>query len=130
MVVLGSPKTVLLVDKQVKGLVYLAKPLRMAGFQTLYSMTGSGAIKSIKENAPDLVVLEVDLSDMDGIDVVKAVRENTERAQARFIAISAYPHMKAKCLDNGCDGFFQKPVKLLDFVSQVRKLTKATAKHW
>jgi CheY-like chemotaxis protein len=69
------PKTVLLVDKQPKEIEYLTKGLAMAGFVVTVTRTGAGAIKSVKEHACDVVLLDIDLSDMDGIDVVKAIRE-------------------------------------------------------
>jgi two-component system, sensor histidine kinase len=123
-VMLDKPKTVLLVDKQPNEIVYFTKQLAIAGFAISVKQTGSGAIKSIKEHASDVVLLEIDLSDMDGIDVVKAIRENPERAKTPIIAISAFPYMKARCLDNGCNAFIQKPVKALQLITQLRKLTR------
>lgn len=121
---LQNRKTVLLVDKQPKEIVYFTKQLAMAGFAILFNRTGAGAIKSVKEHAPDAVLLEIDLSDMDGIDVVKAIRGDPERARTPIIAISVFPYMKARCLDSGCNGFLQKPIKALDLITQLRKLTK------
>ena len=123
-VALEKPKTVLLVDKQPKEIIYLTKGLAMAGFAVSINRTGAGAIKSVKEHACDVVLLDVDLSDMDGIDVVKAIRENPERAQTPIIAISAFPYMKARCMDNGCNGFIQKPVKTIELIAHLRKLTR------
>jgi CheY-like chemotaxis protein len=96
----------------------------MAGFAISVNQTGAGAIKSIKEHAYDVVLLEIDLSDMDGIDVVKRFGKTRGRAQTPIIAISAFPYMKARCMDNGCNGFIQKPVKALELIMQLRKLTK------
>jgi CheY-like chemotaxis protein len=123
-VMLEKPKTVLLVDKQPNEIVYFTRQLAIAGFAISVNQTGAGAIKSIKEHASDVVLLEIDLSDMDGIDVVKAIRENPERAQTPIIAISAFPYMKARCMDNGCNAFIQKPVKALELITQLRKLTR------
>ena len=117
-------KTVLVVGKQPKEIAYLTKPLTIAGYAMLLARTGAGAIKSIKEHAADVVLLEIDLSDIEGIDVVKAIRENPMRAGTLIIAISAFPYMKARCLDIGCNGFIQKPIKALDLLTQLRKLTK------
>jgi CheY-like chemotaxis protein len=121
---LGKPITVLVVHKQPKEIVYLTKVLASAGFTISVNRTGAGAIKSIKEHACDVVLLDIDLSDMDGIDVVKAIRENPRRTQIPIIAISAFPYMKAKCMDNGCNGFIQKPVKALELIRQLRKVNR------
>ncbi len=120
----GKTKTVLVVGKQPKEIAYLSKHLSIAGYSILLARTGAGAIKATKEHAPDIVLLEIDLSDMEGVDVVKAIRENPARAGTPIIAISAFPYMSAMCLDYGCNGFIQKPIKALELLTQLRKLTK------
>jgi CheY-like chemotaxis protein len=123
-VAVGESTTVLVVGKQPKEIAYLTKHLTIAGYAILVARTGAGAIQSTKEHAPDVVLLEIDLSDMEGIDVVRTIRENPTRAGTSIIAISAFPYMKARCLDSGCNGFIQKPIKALDLLTQLRKLTK------
>ena len=123
-VVFVKPKTVLVVGRQPKEIAYFTKQLTIAGLAISFARTGAGAIKSIKEHAPDVVLLQIDLSDMEGLDVVKATRENPDRAATPIIAISAFPYMKARCLDSGCNGFIQKPIKALDLITQLRKLTR------
>ena len=68
-VAFGKSKTVLVVGKQAKEIAYLTKHLSIAGYAILLARTGAGAIKTTKEHAPDVVVLEIDLSDMEAIDV-------------------------------------------------------------
>ena len=100
------------------------KTLVYPGLCFLLARTGAGAIKVIKEHAPDVVLLEIDLSDMEGIGVVRAIREKPLRAGTPTIAISAFPYVRVMCLDNGCDDFIKKPIKALDLLTQLRKLTK------
>jgi two-component system, sensor histidine kinase len=123
-VAVGKSKTVLVVGKQPNEIAYLTKHLSIAGYTILFARTGAGAIKTTNEHAPDIVLLEIDLSDMDGIDVVRMIRENPVRGRTPIMAISAFPYMKARCLDSGCNGFIQKPIKALDLLTQLRKLTK------
>jgi CheY-like chemotaxis protein len=123
-VAVGKSKTVLVVGKQPNEIAYLTKHLSIAGYAILFARTGAGAIKTLNEHAPDVVLLEIDLSDMDGIDVVKTIRENPVRARTPIMAISAFPYMKARCLDSGCNGFIHKQIKALDLLTQLRKLTK------
>jgi len=120
----GKSKTVLLVGKQPTEIVYLTKHLSLAGYAILLARTGAGAIKTTKEHALDVVLLDLDLSDMDGIDVVSVIRENPMRAKIPIIGISAFPYMKARCLDKGCNGFIQKPIKALELITKLRTLTK------
>jgi two-component system, sensor histidine kinase len=98
----------------------------VAGYAILLARIGAGAIKTTKEHALDLVLLEIDLSDIEGVDVVRAIRENPVRAGTPIIAISAFPYMGVICLDKGCNGFIQT-TKALDILTQLRKLTKGQA---
>ena len=70
--VFEKTKTVLVVGKQPKEIAYLTKRLSIAGYASLLARTGAGAIKATKEHAPDVVFLEIDLPDMEGVDVVRA----------------------------------------------------------
>ena len=121
----GKSKTVLVVGKQPKEIAYITRHLSIAGYAILLARNWRRRHKGHKEYAPDVVLLEIDLSDMEGIDVVRAIRENRGRAGTPIIAISAFPYMRVMCLDNGCNGFIQKPIKALDFIAQLRKLTQA-----
>jgi len=87
-VAVGESTTVLVIGKQPKEIAYLTKHLTIAGYAILVARTG--AIQSTKEHAPDVVLLEIDLSDMEGIDVVRTIRENPTRAGTSIIAISAF----------------------------------------
>jgi adenylate cyclase len=120
----ADKKNVLIVDKQPKEIAYLEKQLTMAGFAVRSTRTGAGAIRNVEERAPDVMLIEIDLSDMSGTDVVKTIRENPARALTPIIAISALPHMRDRCLDAGCDDFMQKPLKILDLVARARKLSR------
>jgi adenylate cyclase len=120
----SDKKNVLIVDKQPKEIAYLEKQLTMAGFAVRSTRTGAGAIRNVEERAPDVMLIEIDLSDMSGTDVVKTIRENPARALTPIIAISALPHMRDRCLDAGCDDFMQKPLKILDLVARARKLSR------
>jgi DNA-binding response OmpR family regulator len=88
-------KTVLVVGKQPKEIAYLTKHVAIAGHASLLARTGAGAIKDTKEHPPDAVLLEIDLSDMEGVDVVRATGENPARARTPIIATSPFPYMRA-----------------------------------
>jgi CheY-like chemotaxis protein len=84
-VAFGKSKTVLVVGKQPKEIAYLTKHLSIARYEILLARTGAGAIKATKEHAPDVVLLEIDLSDIDGIDVMRAIRENPGEQEHRSL---------------------------------------------
>jgi DNA-binding response OmpR family regulator len=66
----------------------------------------------VKEHACDVVLLDIDLSHMDGIDVVKAIRKNPQRSQTPIIAISALPYTKPGAWITDAMTLFRSPSKL------------------
>src|SRR5262245_60254988 len=71
---------------------------------------------------PDLILLEVELADMNGLRFVSAIRRNPEADQVPIVAMSAFPHLKSRCLERGCDDFLLKPVKMIDLIARIKKL--------
>jgi CheY-like chemotaxis protein len=116
-----TAKTILLVDNQPKETAALRKQLEFAGFKTQVAHTGTGAINKIEEQPPDVVLLEVSLSDMDGLEVVSFIRNDSNTCRIPVLAMSAFHHMRDRCLQGGCDDFFQKPIRILDLVAGIRK---------
>jgi DNA-binding response OmpR family regulator len=109
--------TSLLVDNQPRETTALRRQLEFAGFKTQVAHTGTGAINKIEEQPPDLVLLEVSLSDMDGL----VIRNDSNTHRIPVLAMSAFHHMRDRCLQGGCDDFFQKPIRILDLVAGIRK---------
>jgi two-component system response regulator MprA len=114
-------KTVLIVDNQPRETAALRKQLAFAGFKTEIATTGAGAIKIVEEHPPDIVLLEASLSDLDSVEVVTFIRSDVRTCRLPVLAMSVFPHMKGRCLKGGCDDFLQKPIKILDLVSRIRK---------
>jgi CheY-like chemotaxis protein len=119
-----AEKTILLVDNQPRETAALRKQLEFAGFKTQVAHTGTGAINKIEEQPPDVVLLEVSLSDMDGLEVVSFIRNDSKTLRIPVLAMSAFHHMRDRCLQGGCDDFFQKPIRILDLVAGIRKFLR------
>ena len=92
-----------------------------SGFKTHVAHTGTGAINKVEEQPPDLVLLEVSLSDIDALEVVSFIRNDSKNCLIPVLAMSAFPHMKERSLRGGCNDFFQKPIKIVDLVARIRK---------
>jgi CheY-like chemotaxis protein len=120
----ATKKTILLVDNQPREMAALRKQLEFAGFKTQVAHTGTGAINKIEEQPPDIVLLEVSLSDMDGLEVVSFIRNDSKTHRIPVLAMSAFHHMRDRCLRAGCDDFFQKPIRILDLVAGIRKAVR------
>ena len=118
---IDTEKTILIVDNQPKEAATLRRQLEFAGFKTQVAYTGTGAINKIQEQPPDVVLLAVSLSDIDALEVVSYIRNDSRNCLIPVLAISSVPHMKDRFLQGGCNDFFEKPIKILDIVVRIRK---------
>ena len=117
----NAGKYVLIVDNQPTETAQLERQLRYLGLNVRVAKTGAGALKRLEERTPDLVLLEVSLSDMDGLEVVEFMRSDPKTYRIPVIAMSALPHNRDRCLQSGCDEFIQKPFRLIELAVRLRK---------
>ncbi len=114
-------KTVLIVEKQPNQTQLLVRQVLFAGLNPVVAVTGEGGLKKLAEQRPDLILLELDLSDMDGLDFISALRRRPEADGIPIIGMSVLPHMRAASLNGGCNDFLLKPVKMIELMSRLRK---------
>ena len=115
---------VLIVDDAVDNREAYAEYLRYKGFRTLEAATGAQAIAIARLNSPDLVLLDLRLPDIDGLDVCRQIRSAGELALTKIIAVSArvFPEDVASALESGCNAFLQKPCPPDDLVREMERL--------
>jgi two-component system cell cycle response regulator DivK len=113
---------VLIVDDNEKNLTLARDVLRAAGFRTLDAATGAGALTLAAGHLPDLVLLDLRLPDMDGLDVARELRDGTRTRGIPIVALSALRlsgdggELRAA----GFAGYLEKPISVRAFPDQVR----------
>jgi CheY-like chemotaxis protein len=85
------------------------------------AVTGEGGLNKVTEQRPHLILLELDLSDMAGLDFVSTLRQRPEADKIPIIGMSVFPHMRAPSLTGGCNDFLLKPVKMIELMGLLRK---------
>lgn len=114
-------KTVLIVEKQPNYTQQLVKQVMFAGLTPIVAVTGEGGFRKAIEFRPDLILLELDLTDMDGLELVELLKERPIVDQIPIVAMSIFSYMKFAALYEGCDDFLKKPVKMIDLMTHVRR---------
>jgi PleD family two-component response regulator len=121
-------KTVLIVEKRPNYTQSLVNQILSAGFKPVVAITAEGGLRKAKECHPDLILLEVELPDRDGLRFVSEIRRSPEADRIPIIAMSALPHLKPRCLELGCDDFLLKPVRMIDLIARIRKFLHSDPK--
>ena len=121
-------KTVLIVENQPNYTQLLVKQVMFAGLNPVVAVTGEGGLRKVTEHHPDLILIEMELSDMDGLEFVSTLRRRPEADRIPIVAMSAFPQWKARSLEGGCNDFLQKPVKMIELMGHIRKFLREDIK--
>ena len=113
-------KAVLIVEKQPNYTQLLVKQVLFAGLRPLVAVTGEGGLRKALELHPDVILLELDLTDMDGLKFVTLLKEKPQLQKIPIVAMSIFAYLKNAALYGGCDDFLQKPVKMIDLMNRIR----------
>jgi CheY-like chemotaxis protein len=100
--------------------------LRHIGYEILEASTGgSGIALTISEN-PDLVLVDLSLPDVSGLEVAKKIKQNPKTAQIPLIALSGYSEREigAKALEAGMTAYLMKPADTQQLVKVIEKMTQ------
>ena len=111
--------TVLIVDDEPPIRRLLRTSLHAQGYRTLEAETGREALAIVAASAPDLVLLDLGLPDMDGLDVIRALRQ---RGATPILVLSSRDDERGKvtALDLGADDYVTKPFGIDELVARLR----------
>ncbi|QTA78273.1 Two component system response regulator/histidine kinase, adenyl cyclase domain-containing [Desulfonema limicola] len=101
----------LVVDDNEMNRDILCRHLERQGYMTIVAEDGYQALEMVKENQPDLVLLDIMMPGMDGYQVLQAVKENEESRAIPVIMISALDEMDSvvRCIEMGAEDYLPKP---------------------
>lgn len=102
--------------------------LKSTGFETMWFENGADFFKEISENLPDLILLDIMLPDMDGMEILKRLKDSAETASVPVIMLTAKGNRmdKVKGLDSGADDYITKPFDILELVSRINAVLRRT----
>ena len=95
--------------------------LLRAGFDVDHARTGAEAVRKASGYVPDVVLLDIRLPDISGLDVAYQLRSQSATANATIIAVSAEigDDIRQRAFAAGCDGYVCKPIDTRTFVSSI-----------
>ncbi|MDX2049927.1 MAG: response regulator [Rickettsiaceae bacterium] len=97
--------------------------LGLINCDVLGTMTGTDALELCRNHSPDLILMDIQLDGISGIDLIKDIKSDKKMQNIPIIAITAYAmkNEEAKILQSGCDKYLSKPVSIEVFLSAVKE---------
>jgi DNA-binding NtrC family response regulator len=115
-------KTILVADDEDMSRVILEEALTAEGYRVISVENGEEVLKSLKTEEPDLLILDVKMPLMDGIETLQKLR--ITHPTLPVIMLTAYRSMEQYAVKEGISAFIPKPLNLQRLKSKVRKILK------
>jgi len=109
-----SVKRILIVEDNDLNLMLLSDLLKVQGYEIFKTSVGLEAINLARDKQPDLILMDIKLPDICGLDVTRRLKQDDLTKSIPIIAITAFatPGDETKALESGCDGYITKPVAI------------------
>jgi len=122
--------TVLIVEDNEKNMKLARDVLQAKGYKTLEAVTGEEGVKLAKERVPDLVLMDIQLPGINGIEAFKQLRGDSKTARIPVVALTASvtPTDRSAITAAGFDAFVSKPINLKDFLETVKRFADGAKK--
>lgn len=121
-------KTALIIEDNHDNMVLITRLLEKSGYITLQAMTGLEGFEMARQKRPDFIILDIQLPDIEGTEVLKKIRHSEIGNSIPVIAMTSYAMSgdREKLLSAGCDGYIEKPIDPALVISQIKSLIGET----
>jgi two-component system cell cycle response regulator DivK len=116
-------KKVMIVEDNELNMKLFNDLLETQGYSTIKTSDGLAAVKLAKEHSPDLIIMDIQLPEVSGLQVTKWLKEDPELRAIPVIAVTAFA-MKGdeeRMREGGCDDYISKPISVQKFLDTVGK---------
>jgi CheY-like chemotaxis protein len=118
----ASPAPVILLAEDEENNIYtLSTYLEAKGYQVVLARNGAEALSRADDAKPALILMDIQMPDMDGLEAIQRIRADTALSQVPIIALTALamPGDRERCLAAGADEYLTKPVSLKGLVRAI-----------
>ena len=122
---LGAPpspaKRILVVEDNELNLKLLNDVLEAHGYNVLTTGEGAVAIAWAQQYHPDLILMDLQLPDMSGLEVTRQLKASSDTSDIPIVAVTAFAMAgdEKRALDHGCDAYVAKPIDLRSFLDLI-----------
>lgn len=123
-VVASKSPLILLAEDNEANLSTMSNYLRAKGYRVLIAKTGREALNQAQSAKPDIILIDVQMPEMDGLEAMQKIRQCPDLVETPIIALTALAMSgdRDRCLAAGANHYLSKPVRLKDLVGEVQRL--------
>ena len=117
-------KKVLIVEDNELNMKLFHDLLEAQGYETLETREGLAALSLAREHRPDLILMDIQLPEISGLEVTKWLKEDDDLAHIPVVAVTAFA-MKGdeeRIREGGCEAYISKPISVSHFLETIRRL--------
>jgi len=119
--VAATPKTILVVEDNELNMKLFHDLLEAQGYNVLQTRDGMEALKLARQHKPDLILMDIQLPEVSGLEVTKWIKEDSALKMIPIIAVTAFA-MKGdeeKIREGGCEAYIAKPISVTSFLKTI-----------
>ncbi|MBL4613986.1 MAG: response regulator [Magnetovibrio sp.] len=116
-------KTILIVEDNELNMKLFNDLLQAHGYETVQTKDGRDALNLAREHKPDLILMDIQLPEISGLEITKMLKADDELKHIPVIAVTAFA-MKGdeeKIREGGCEGYIAKPISVPNFLETLSK---------
>ena len=120
----AQQKSVLVVEDNELNMRLFCDLLDAFGYASYKCRDGVKAIEIARENLPDLIIMDIQLPEVSGLDITRWLKDDPDVAHIPVLAVTAFA-MRAdeqRVRDAGCEGYLSKPIQMTSFLRAVEEL--------
>ncbi len=116
-------KTIMIVEDEPANQKLFSDLLNNLGYRILLAKNGLEAIDFTLKEIPDLILMDIGLPGISGLDATKIIKENHKTRQVPIIAVTAFAMKEdeTRAIQAGCDSFITKPVNIKDLIKEIER---------
>ena len=116
-------KRILVVEDNETNLYLIRFMLEKSGYEVIEAREGAVGVELAGKEKPDLILMDVQLPDMDGLEATKRIRASEADGEIPIIALTSYAMAgdREKALAAGCTGYIEKPINPDTFMAEIEK---------
>ncbi len=116
-------KKILVVEDNETNMYIFSRILRKGGHEVIPATSGEEGVEMAIKEKPDLILMDIQLADMDGLEATKKIKESKEGKGIPIVVLTSYAMVgdREKVLAAGCTGYIEKPINPDTFLAKIER---------